>query len=426
MSDFSVIITTNEGTNSKTIVLDTVDDISVGGNTTITTQPMVNGDKIADHMFRHGKSLSISGTLSMNGSKGIVIDNNGPTLTNFEEEFERIQKDGIMCSIFKVSVRNEKDIRFLQRHNMVLSNLNWIEKINSLDFNFSFTEVLLTNIVQLDVAVDDAYLPNVTEPETLSFTNVLIDWKQIDAAVCSILDKEELWTIEFKTFISSFGKSAMLSLVTGGTALVIAGVISALASTSVLWTLGAIGLAATAAVIFVKGIVNAIKTAKAKKKYLIDAFKYYKNKDKKNKQEAERFASFIDGIHKEFETLDNNITVYQVSENIPQETMISVGDDYYIFTFTKNNVSQKWTAKIENLDQSITKVVSDITSSPTDFGQLTSGNALVKANNNARLYLVCPSGDKSDLTNYYIIVSAINPDDYQKLITEVISNHIYR
>ena len=435
MSEFAVVIITNENQNSKTIILDTVNDVSIDGQSTVTTQPMVNGDEIADHMFRHGKTMSLSGTISMNGSKGIIIDGNGTTLVNFQEEFERIQKNGIDCTIYKVALSNEKDIRFLQRQNMVLTNIGWIEKINSLDFSMSFQQILLSNVVQIDVDTDDAYLPNITEPETLSFTSVFLGEGSslrttIISTVEKILDKESLWSIEFKTFIHSVSKPAFVSGILALSAIAAGGAASAAFAAGSALAAGiltaGIGLAVGAVAIFGIGLYKSIKKAKEKKKYLIEPFKYYKNNDKKNEQEKKRYEKFITGIVDEFESLNKKLTVYQVSENIPQETMISVGDDYFIFTFTKNNVSQNWSLKVENVDQSITKDYPNVEEAPTDFSQLTSSDALVTANNNNLLYIVCPSEEKSDLTKYFIIVSSIKPEEFNNLITKVINNHIYR
>ena len=37
-----------------------------------------------------------------------------------------------------------------------------------------------------------------------------------------------------------------------------------------------------------------------------------------------------------------------------------------------------------------------------------------------------PTQDKKDLTNYFIVVCDFNPEDFNKIINDVISNHIYR
>lgn len=425
MSEFAAIIKYQfEGEAVSTVVLDTINSDTVQSNTTVTSQPVVSGDEISDHQFKLPKTLTLSGTCSINGSQGIVIDGTGSRLANFQELFERIQNEGVLCDIYRISINNENDIRFKQRSNMVLESATWTQNINSLDFSMTFKQVLIADVVEYDVDIDDQYAPNVTEPATTSFTNALIDWSQIDNAIIGILDKESLWTTEFKNFISAatpeFLKGLGISLVAAAAVLAICA-----ASGPVGWIAGVAIIAVAAVAGIVKGIINIFSESKKRRKYAIKMFEYYKN-SKKNEQEAERFADFIYSIHQDLESINNKLSVYQISTNEPQEAMINVGDDYYIFTFTKNNVNGKYSCSIENVDKTKTKDISDITSSPESMDQLTSSNYLIKATNNSRIYLMCPAENKDELTNYFILVCDFNPDDYRKMITEVIENHIYR
>lgn len=415
-----------EGEQSSSVILDTINDTSVQSNTTITQQPVVSGDEISDHQFKLPKTMTLTGTCSLNGSQGIVVDGTGSKLANFQDLFEKIQDQGVLCNIMKISLANEKDVRFLQRTNMVLESISWRERINTLEFTLNFRQVIIADVVQYEVDIDDAYLPNITEPSTTSFTNTLIDWSQVDSAVLAILDKEKLWTTEFKNYFRSLNTQQLqVAGIAAGAAIVIAAAISALNVTPVGWVLTAIGLAVGSVVMIGKAIVNAFKKAKKRRKYAIKQFKYYKNSSK-NKQELERFSDFLNGIHEDVESLNDILHVYQLSINEPQEAMISVGDDYYIFTFTKNNTNQKYSLSIENVDKSKTGEMPDIEAAPTDIGEITSSNYLVKANNNARIYLVNPTEDKKDLTNYFILVCDFNPDDFNKLIEDIIKSHIYR
>lgn len=428
MSEFAVVINYQFlGEKSTSIILDTVDDVDIGKSTTITSQPMVNGDEVSDHMFKKGATLSIRGMCSLNGSfsQGKIVDANGSRLANFESLFERIQEEGVRCTIYKIQVGSNNDVRFLHRENMVLESLQWKEKINSASFVLNFKQILVADVVELDVDVDDEYLPNVTEPKTLSFTESLIDYEKIDAAVCEILEQESLWTAEFKTFLSGFGASALKSAILGATAIVIAGVLAALNTTPVGWVITAIGLAVAATVILIKGIVDAIREAKRRRKYAIETFRFYNNPNKDD-EELERFADFIGSIHEEFKALDKSLHVYQVSADEPQEVMLSVYDDYYNFVFTKNNTTGHYSLSLSNIDKTSTKEISDITASPTDFYELTGANYLVKTNKNQRIYLVCPSDDKDDLTNYFIVVSDINPVDFNEMMNKIIKSKIFR
>lgn len=438
MAQFATVIKYQfENEPVSTVILDTVDDTNVTSSTTVTQQPVVSGDEISDHQFKLPKTLSINGICSMNGSQGIIVDGTGSKLANFQELFERIQNEGVLCDIYKIIINNEKDIRFKQRNNMVLESIRWTERINSLGFSLSFRQVLIADVVEYDVDIDDAFAPNVTEPTTTSFTNTLIDWSEIDAAIVQILKKESLITPDFLNYIASFSEEQWKGIGVGaaiGAILVgsLAVKISAGAAAATVGSIiggaaigGVIGLAVGALVLIGIGIAKKIKQAKKRKKYAVEQFRLYQNSSK-NEKEAERFADFIYEIHEDLESINDLLHIYQISTNEAQEAMISVGDDYYIFTFTKNNTTGKYSLSIENTDKSKTSEMSNVEAAPTDVSQITSSNYLVKAKNNARIYLLCPDENKSDLTNYFIVVCDFNPDDFNKLITDIISNHIYR
>lgn len=426
MSEFAVVINYQfDGEESQSAIIDTVNDVDISRQSTITSQPIVNGDEVSDHMFRQGASMTISGACSLNGSQGTVINTKGSKLANFEALFERIQKEGVRCTIYKIKVGSDNNVRFLHRENMVLESIQFKEKINGLNFTLSFKQVLVADVVEYDVDTDDAYLPNVTEPATLSFTESLLNYDKIDSTLLEILEQESLWTTEFKNFLSSIAKPGLQAIILGAAATAIAVTLAALNTTPIGWVLTTVGLTVTAVVILVKGIVEAIQEAKRRRKYAIEQFKFYNN-DKKDADELQRFNDFIQSIHNEFESLNTALHIYQVSENVPQEAMITVTDDYYIFTFTKNNTNGNYSLRISNVDESNTKELPDITTSPTDFYELSSANCLIKTNNNQRIYLLAPSEDKTDLTKYFIVVADINPDDFNAMITKIIRSKIFK
>lgn len=423
MSDFAVVIKYQfEGEQVNSVVLDAVQDVGVNSNTTITTQPIVNGDEISDHQFKEPKTLSIRGTCSLNGSQATIIDGSGSKLANFEELFERIQSEGIACDIFKIKINNEKDIRFLQRTNMVLESISWNERINSIDFTLNFRQVIVADVVSYEVDLADKYLPKITEPNTLSFTNTLLDWEQIDATIIKIMEEQELISEDFKNFVSSSDIAKFAIGVGGGIAIGL--IAAALNTTPVGWVITAGVLVVAGFYYLIKGIRDAIKRAKDLKKYAVQRFEYYNNPEK-DEAEVKRFIEFIDGLESEIRKIDNAIHIYQISINEPQEALISIGSEYYIFTFTQNNINGKYSLNIENQDKSKTEVVSDITASPTDIGQLSS-KALIQAENNARIYLVCPSEDKDDLRNYYVLVCDFNPEEFNEIIEKIVISKIYK
>lgn len=420
MSDFAVVINYQfEGESPEIVVLDTVEDVQVNSNSRITTQPTVTGDEISDHIFREPKTLTLNGTCSLNGSQAIVVNGSGSKLANFEDLFERIQREGVLCDIMKISIRNENDVRFLKRVNMALKSLSWNEGINSLNFSMGFQEVIAADVIDYNVYEDDEFLPNVSSPNTLSFTDSgLFDWTQVQASVIEILKKEDLITQNFLNAAASVTISGVI--IASAIALAIA-----LNATPVGWVITAVGCV----FIFVNGIIKAIQNAIRRKKYLVEVFDITKN-EKKNEEQMKRFREFMEGINNELKSLDNLISAYQVSSNEAQEAMISVGDEYYIFTFTWDNLNHVYKLSIENIDKSNNKYLEDVKSgAKKDISELNSGDSLIVTNNNSKIFLVCPSEleeDRNDLTNYYITIWKMNPEDLQKAIEDIIKSKIFR
>lgn len=426
MSDFAVVINykfTNEP--SEAIILDTVSSVSVGSSATATNQPLVTGDQMIDHMFRQPRTMTIGGVCSLNGSKGIVVNGAGSKLANFERLFERIQKEAVQCDIYKISLQNDKDIRFEQRKNMILNSISWTEHINSLDFTLSFVEVIQVDVKAIDKDMSDEFLPEINEPQTLSFTNSLIDWSRIDAAICSILDEESLWTTQFKTFIKSANDAYISSIIIGGAAIAIGAVLTALNTTPVGWALTAVGLAVTAAVVFVRSIYKAFDKAHKRRKYAVKMFEYSKN-EKKNAQEVERFADFIYGIHKQFEALNSDLRVYQISADKPQECLLFINDEFFDFVFGINNITHMYDLHVLDKDDNELKYMSNVTGAPMNFYDCTSNNYLIKTSSNERVYLLCPTEEKGILSNYFLLVLTKQPEDINNAITEIIRNAIFK
>lgn len=438
MSDYAVVIgyqLPNE--DYKSIILDTVDDVKVDGSSRVTEQPVLDGDVIADHMFNEPKSMLINGILSLNGSNVTVVDGQGSKLANFQELFEQIQTQGIKCDVVKISFKNEQDIRFLHRHNMVLNRLSWNERVNSMNFSLGFREVITTEVIQYDIDTDDAYLPFVTEPDTLSFTDTLIDWEQIDQSIVKILFDNKLIEEQFMNMLASLGNDTLRALVPAAIAAVLIAVMAALGTNPVGWVILAIGLIIAAAVIFISGLVSFFKRLFGMaNKYKIRKFVKSDN-EKKNQQEIERFGKFMKDMHDKFQDINNLIHVYRVSENKPQEALISVGDEYYVFTFTWNNVDLHYSLKVENTDESNVASNPNITTAPTNFDQLNNGNILIKAANNASIYLVyspvieedeskatAAIADPNNLQNYLIVVCDFDVEKFQELVEDIIKDAI--
>ena len=304
----------------------------------------------------------------------------------------------------------------------------------------AFKQVMTTSVITTDVDIDDQYLPNVTEPLTLSFSDTLINWDEINLNVVNMLTKEGLLKENFLQALKSMGESTLKSICVAAVAGVIAALMTAIGATGGL--LGVVLLALAAAAIFVKGIINFFKRIINAKKYQIAAFEWSKN-DKKNNSEVNRFGTLLTELQTEISKLDTSIHLYRISENTDQECMINVGDSYYIFTFTKNNTNGKYGLKvIEGMSSSSgDKVVAsntDITTSPSSFDKLTNNNMVFTAPNNAKVYVLYnpvkeedeentnETPDELNLKNYCILVSDIDIESFSEIVTKIIKNKIFK
>ena len=431
MEEFAVTITCklNETDKSNTsIVLTSVSDTNINLTSSMTTHPVVSGDIIADHIYKNPGTMNFSGVFSLNGSKGIVIDNNGLRLDDVQTLFEKIKDEGILCTIVKINTTNldenlNQKPSFKVRENMTLTGITWVERINSMGFNLSFTQALLSDVQEFDIDIDDNYLPNISEPATLNFTDTLIDWEQIDAILIKSIRDLDLMTDKFLNYLKSMSKESLVGM---GIGLAVATVlIVALHIPVIGWA--AAGIIAAVGIIggFIAGIIKGFKKQKQKNKYKIEQFRYYQD-DRKNQREVQRFSNFVGEVHKQLSQLNNHLKVYSIASDEDQEAMVTIDNNYYIFTFTKNKANNNpyYSLNITDINSVSKKILSNISSSPTDIGQLTSSNYLFRADEGGSyIYLICiDEKDKQNLKNYYILVSSINMDEYNKTINNIIKN----
>lgn len=423
MADIAMLISYDDD-GTKSILLDAINDTTVTAASTLTAHPIVTGDMVADHIFKEPVVMQISGTFSMNGGgKSVVISSGSAGLANVQSTFEALKDNGVLCSLSKITTVN-KQIRFSLRDNMVLTNIVWTEKINSLEFTFTFTQVLLADVTTDTVDVSDVYLPSITEPATLSFTDTLLDWSLVDSAVIAISESTGLTSEEFMTYLRSLTADTLVALGVG-TAVATALIIGLCASVPVVgWIIG--GVAAVA--IFVVGLVNTISSAVEANKYKLKQFEYYNN-DRLNQEEVTRYSDFIGDIHTQLESLNTAIKVYQISSNESQECMLTIDNNYYIFTFTKNNTTGTYSLITTNIDETVMTSMSDVRAALTDFTQCNSQNKLFRADGSGSyVYLIFNNSDDgadmSDLTNYFILTSTINPEDFDAMLSDIIENAI--
>lgn len=458
--DYAVLLTypdPKDNTNIISIVLDTVEATTINANSTVTQHPTVNGTPIADHMYRNPIALNLSGTFSLNGKKGIVFKNGHGSLQKIEKLFEEIKNTGTLCTLSKIAVDINNTAQFMTREHMVLSSISWKENINTLDFNFNFQEVLLATVQEYDVDPDDRFAPNINYAKAANFSDTLLDWDMVDRMVLKQLWDFELIAKEFLDLLGSLSVAACVAIVGASVATaVIAGMVSGLIAISATG-IGAIVAGVVVAVLaVVAGIVALFKWIK-KQAYRIKAFVYYKNAKKRDK-EVKRFIEFYNSIHDKIRALDGVIKCYTINENVPQETILSIGGNYYVFDFESNNLndgsSYAYKLVVTDIEDNV-QCNANTNYAITSFMDGTPDNKLFSANGNYVYLVYSPSGvtsgreaenrriqdanenlgvgvekqelidtatadDRNDLRNYIICTSAMNPQDFTEALKKII------
>lgn len=413
----------NDSTNAVSIILDTVNDTNISASSTVTEHPTVNGTPMADHMYKNPIDLTLNGTFSLNGKKGIVIDKAGKSLARVERIFEDIKDKGIICTISKIRILDKDHTpQFTVRENMVLQSINWIERINSLGYTFNFREALRASVQEYDVDPDDRFAPDITYADASNFSDTLLDWDAVDKEVLQALIDYNLAADDFLEYLATLGVGSLVAIGIGAI------VATALASTLVALgvaasTIPIVGVVVAAAAAVVIGIFALVKLVK-KRAYKIKAFVYYKNAKKRDK-EVKRFIDFYESIHNKIRTLDGAIRVWSVSENKSQETLVNIDGSYYIFNFEKNNVDSGYAYKLNVSD--INDVTLKCTNTNAAVNSFTDGtdNNMIFRTSKSRVYLIRESStDASDLRNYYICASTISPVEFSQALTDIIQEAI--
>lgn len=453
---------------NEPIEFDYVSSSSISSQANITSYPIVTGDTIADHMTRQAKTIRISGTYSEYGNKPTNFVGSNDRLTNIQDRFERIQNDGIMCSIVTMK-RGDKNLskqKFKARDNMVLTSIQWTEHQASLDFDFSFTEALTVQVEEQPfVSTEDENLPNPTDATMLDFTDTLLDFTSIDQIIVNelyaagLID-EKFLSNDVQNYLTSQDSYALEyvgnvvgSTVIGAGSVAVGAVLAKLVVSGLAG--GPLTFGITAAVGAIAGgilaLINSIKRNKAETKYGIEKFRHYDNNER-SKQEVERFGNYLVNIHNQLNILEQSLQVYGITSNIEQECLTNIDGEYYTFTFTKNNVmSDKnktiWSLDVVALNDKTNKPhvsISDVSSkmvSSIDKCDTTNYIFTTKQNHfyiyliNDKLFEVehidgvsnserntkiqeC----KNDLTNYLIFISEVNMTNFNEKLKQIVIN----
>lgn len=440
-----------EGTN-HIIEIGSIEDVTTNLTSEITTYPMVNGDIVADHMINQPITQNFRGQHSLNGSKTVLIDDNVPSIKEFQTRFEEIKENGYLCTLTKVNFGGNES-NFVNRSNMVLNSITWIEKINLLDFTFGFAEVILANLEEEipTVNLGDEY-PAITEPKSLNFSEVFMDYEQLHQLIVRICVEEGLCTEAFISYAENFVLDHADEYLVRGT------VIGAGAGTLVTWGLIKAGILASGAATMGTGIIvgavaglvlfagisiaDAIKKANNRKKFRVKQFELYES-DEENRQNAERFIAFESDIMKAIQQQLNSIKVFGINTNEEQECLLSIDDEYYNFIFTKSNVHRKvkgelrdeadtmWNVKVTlpQHNDEIRKPLTSLSCAQASYGACNSNNPLFLTDYQGHYvhFLYNPQNDTesvNDLRNYLIVVSEDDPSLLNDILEKIIETAI--
>ena len=172
-----------ENDSVKILMLDVVKTKNINASSTITNQPLQSGDTMSDHMYRNPTIFNVSGTFALNGenandiSYGFIGKEND-RLTQIETLLEKIKDEGYLCNLITMSFddngkNDANNTRFKVRKNMALTNLTWSEKLNSIDYQLSFQEVITVDSIQTSEVTVDKDDPLVNEPEMNSLGDLI-------------------------------------------------------------------------------------------------------------------------------------------------------------------------------------------------------------------------------------------------------------
>lgn len=430
--------------------MDVVNPVNENFQSDITEHPLVEGNMLADHMIIQPMTMTLSGKFSLSGAKPTSYDGEFGRLANIQDLFERLLKNGTFCSIVHMSKisgdgAETGKIRFKQRDNMVLNGISWVTGNNSLEATLSFREVQTAEVdeVLYDVDRRDPNLPALTDAQTMDFTDNFLDWGKVDEMVlkmcwdCKFIDEGFL---ELVVTVNTIAINA--NIIVAIAALVAAGIIvnaviaGTLSASAAIFPAGTIIAGVAIVALGIAALLSWFNRMENAKKYKIKAFKRYET-DRENQAEIERFQNFIGSIHQQLEQLENVIKVYSIPVNEPQECMLYIDDNYYIFVFEKNNTTGKWSLKVKDVEDKIRGQQSQI-AGLSSIDECSSSNALFRTIGvgsyvyvmNSKQQELATNGASqeeideanNDLKNYSILISKINMDDFTQVLQDIIKN----
>ena len=425
------------------IYLDTIKDSSISVSSHVSTHPIATGEIIADHKYDEPITLRISGTFSLNQGSEFKFSR----LSTVQTLFESIKTKGILCDITKISMNeNKNSLRFLTRRNMVLQDITWVEKINTLEFTFTFLQIMYVDTRPTKVDTTDVYLPDIEGVDTCNFTETLLDFDALDTIIVEICKGTGFMTEEYANYIEQFGTGALdiySSLVPFASISIRAGKLLGESASGkeigLTEILEEIGHDITGSAIGIYELGKAIYESISQYNYGKAVFNLYKDNEKLREQTNQNYAEFSDNIHQAFAQFNDVIDIYQVSVNKPQTCIVNLRGEFYQFVFEKNTIDGYYYLSVYNMSGELYKNVGDIRAAYTTIGDLT---PMFYTSNNYPVYLLnladktsnsviknmtlSDSRDENDLTNYYIMSSSFDLKQIDTKVKEAVNTAIAR
>ena len=421
----SAVLTCVLDEQTYSIVMDTVASDTVRSTITVTSQPLVTGDFIADHMFKEPISYSIRGVFGMGKRQGIVVNDGNLLLTEIQTLFERIKNEGIVCSIVRVKIddQNNREMRFLQRDNLVLKSITWTENIDTLGFSFDFEEIAFARTIEYDVDTSDAFYPNVKELQQRSFSETLLSREDALKSILAYMYETGIMSDSFwQAMLGTRSETFMGLGISVVVAVAIAKLVVACGAT------GPQGLLVGAIIVVVALIGIAISKIVRYCQYKIKPFDDY------NDRELKRWSELMEKLSNEIDEMANHIQVYQPTDEGDQECILTVNDKVLVFKFTRNNTEGYPTLVVEDGNTDKVGGWSNMTSAPRSYGDCStktiSDTVYTDATNETYIHLLYTGDDtqeaKMNMKNYLLTISNIKPEKFNEMIGTIVKNYLLR
>ena len=438
-------------TDNRKIYLENVSDSQIAKNITMTTHPIIGGEKIADHYYKDPITMTINGVISLNGSKsevleGSTVKGNPRMLRRFEEVFERVQNDGHLCDIVKIQRGESGSYRFSKRENMVLTAITWTEGINTLGFSMTFTQALIVDqtIFEDDNRIDtgktdrdnsntltDETLPNVNVPDKTSFAREIVDWDVIEAQIVASLRMAGVFGERFFT--------AALSINYLSEPLTEEKIKDEKSIRNV--TLADIQKACR---IFALSLDYIGKNNPFELDVIDKAGKHY-NKERNRMEGMEgtrtdpillakdpvrilkRVGQFINELDGYLKSLESHYEMYRFPQSGEQDVLVTIGNEDFVFQVRNNNVNGSYKITILQGQNSAAENpvsvggISDIRGGISTYMQATNSNAILRTGGGQYVHLLKLKERTVGLEYFALIISPVQypPDSFIENIRKI-------